>query len=79
MQNIIKLSISLILFFNLSCSTIGVAVDFDRNNDFSTYKTYKWISQKKSDDSKSIYKNNLNKRRFALSIENELKQKGKKP
>ena len=76
MKNIIKLSISLILFFNLSCSTIGVAVDFDRNNDFSTYKTYKWINQKKSDDSKSIYKNNLNKRRFALSIENELKQKG---
>jgi phage pi2 protein 07 len=76
MKNIIKLSISLILFFNLSCSTIGVAVDFDRNNDFSTYKTYKWIKQKKSDDSKSIYKNNLNKRRFALAIENELKQKG---
>jgi phage pi2 protein 07 len=75
MKNIIRLSIFLILLFNLSCSTIGVAVDFDKNNDFSTYKTYKWIKQKMSVDSKSIYLNNLNRRRFALAIENELKQK----
>ena len=76
MKNIIRLSISLILLFNLSCSTIDVAVDYDKNNNFSTYKSYKWLKQKKSNDSKSIYQNNLNQRRFTLAIDNELKQKG---
>lgn len=76
MKNIIRFLISLILFFNFSCSTIDVAVDYDNNNNFSTYKSYKWLKQKKSNDSKSIYQNNLNQRRFTLAIDNELKQKG---
>jgi len=76
MKNLFRLLIPLILLFNLSCSTINVAVDFDKNNDFSTYKTYKWIKQKKLNDFESIYKNAINKKRFAISIENELKQKG---
>jgi len=76
MKYFLTISLSLFVFFNLRCSTISVAVDFDKNNDFSNYKTYRWIQQKKSDDFKSIYKNNINKRRFALAIVNELKEKG---
>jgi hypothetical protein len=70
MKNLFRLLIPLILLFNLSCSTINVAVDFDKNNDFSTYKTYKWIKQKKLNDFEIIYKNAINKKRFAISIEN---------
>lgn len=62
--------------FTLGCSSVYVDVDYDRAHDFSTYKKYKWINQKDKDPSKSEYKNDLNRKRFALAIESNLKAKG---
>jgi hypothetical protein len=76
MKFTLAILLPLILLLNLSCSTINVAVDYDKKKDFSNYKNYKWIKQKKTTDYQSIYKNDINKKRFALAIESELKEKG---
>ena len=59
----------LILF---SCSTVDVYSDYDKNTDFSNYKTYAFY--KKGIDKVEI--SDLDKRRILRAIEHELKAKG---
>ena len=72
MYFIITMSFAFLIF---NCNTIAVLVDYDKKNDFSKYKSYKYIKQK---DKKitSKFQNDLNRKRFAEAIENELSQKG---
>ena len=66
--------IPVLLFFMLSScgSSINVYSDFDRNSDFSQYKTYAF--HKKSVDKVQI--SELDKRRILQAIESELGKKG---
>lgn len=64
------------LILSLACIPIPVSVDYDRNTDFTKLKNYKWISQKGKSDEKGIFLNDINKKRFALAIQNELSEKG---
>jgi hypothetical protein len=66
--------IPVLLFFILSScgSSISVYSDFDRNTDFSQYKTYAF--HKKSIDKVQI--SELDKRRILQAIESELGKKG---
>ena len=66
----------LIYVYIQSCSTISVMVDYDKKNDFNTYKKYRWVKQKNVDDYQSIYKNEINRKRFALAVEKVLSKKG---
>jgi len=59
----------LILF---SCSTVDVYSDYDKNTDFSNFKTYAFY--KKGIDKVEI--SDLDKRRILRAIEHELKAKG---
>ena len=69
------LLISLFCSIYLSCSPYAVQIDYDRRIDFSQYKTYKYIKKGKSEQT-SKFQNDLNRKRFALSIEKELSDKG---
>jgi hypothetical protein len=60
----------------MSCSPISVLVDYDRYTDFTKFKNYKWIKQKSKSDDKVIFLNEINKKRFASAIQNELSEKG---
>ena len=69
--------ILIVLFslFNFFCSPYYVQIDYDRQADFSRYKTYKYIKKGKS-TSTSKFTSELNKRRFAQAIDKELSKKG---
>ena len=67
--------IILFAFMNFNCNTIAVVVDYDRQNDFSKYKSYKYIKQKGTKIT-SKFQNDMNRKRFAEAIESELSQKG---
>ena len=60
----------------LTCTPIPVSIDYDRSVDFTKFKNYKWIKQKDISDAKGIFLNDINKKRFALAIQNELSEKG---
>lgn len=63
---------SFILMFLLSCSSINVYSDYDKNTDFSNFKTYAFY--KKGIDRVEI--SDLDKRRILRAIERELTAKG---
>ena len=76
-MNLCRISYLIVmLLLSMSCSPISVSVDFDRDTDFSIFKNYKWIKQKSKSDDKVIFLNEINKKRFAAAIQNELSQKG---
>lgn len=56
----------------LSCSSVRVSVDYDREADFSMYKTYAFY--KPGIDAVEI--SDLDKRRILRAIDNELSEKG---
>ncbi len=56
----------------LSCSSVRVSVDYDREVDFSMYKTYAFY--KPGIDAVEI--SDLDKRRILRAIDNELSEKG---
>lgn len=56
----------------LSCSSVRVSVDYDREADFSMYKTYAFY--KPGIDAVEI--SDLDKRRILKAIDNELSEKG---
>lgn len=56
----------------MSCSSVNVYSDFDKNTDFSNFKTYAFY--KKGIDKVEI--SDLDKRRILKAIESELKAKG---
>ena len=66
---------SLILLFLVSCSSISVYSDYDKNVDFSRFKTYAFY--KKGIDRVEI--SDLDKRRILRIIERELHAKGMVP
>ena len=71
-MKIIKVLPILFLFILGSCSTVKVSSDYERDTDFSKYKTYAFY--KKGIDKVEI--SDLDKRRILRAIEKELKAKG---
>lgn len=71
MKLYISASILLILVL-FSCSSVDVYSDYDKDTDFSNFKTYAFY--KKGIDKVEI--SDLDKRRILRAIENELKAKG---
>ena len=73
MEKIFKpLSLLVLLIVATSCSSVKVASDFDKNADFSKYKTFAFY--KTGIDKAEI--NDLDKRRILRAIETEMLNKG---
>ncbi|MNE07455.1 hypothetical protein D3C80_1000740 [compost metagenome] len=68
----IKTLTVLLLFVLAACSSVSVYSDFDKNVDFSQYKTYAF--HKKGVDEVKI--SDLDKKRILNAIDNELSKKG---
>lgn len=73
MKNAFKtLPLLVVLFVVTSCSSVRVATDYDKNANFSNYKTFAFF--KNGIDKAEI--NDLDKRRILRAIETELLAKG---
>lgn len=72
------LTASLIVLFIFSCSSISVKYDYDREYDFSTFKTYRWASGKEINPQDELTKYPLVLKRIQTSVDNELAAKGLK-
>lgn len=73
MKNVFTtLPLLVVLFVATSCSSVRVATDYDKNANFSTYKTFAFF--KNGIDKAEI--NDLDKRRILRAIETELLAKG---
>jgi hypothetical protein len=57
-----------------ACSSVSYKSDFDRDVDFSTYKSYSWYEGKQPED--DLSRNPLVKKRIRESIDKALKDKG---
>lgn len=73
-----KISIFVIAFLILfpNCSTIRVETDFDRDADFSIYKTYRWISDKNRTRETKLMKDQLIKKHVHSAVDRELAEMG---
>ena len=69
---------SLIVLFVLSCSSISVQHDYDREYDFSTFKTYRWASGQEINPQDELQKYPLVLKRVQDAVDNELQAKGMK-
>ena len=73
MKNTLKfLPVLLLAFIVVSCTSVKVATDYDRNANFNTYKTFAFF--KTGIDKAEI--SDLDKRRILRAIETELMAKG---
>jgi hypothetical protein len=71
MKNLMPFLILLLLVGAKSASAQDVRYDFDKDKDFSKYRTYKWVQIKGADQP-----DDLTARAIAKAIEAELAQKG---
>lgn len=66
-----KLALLSVFIIVAACSSIKTSYDFDKDMDFSKYKTYAF-----SEDAKNLNIDDINKKRILTSIENQLTTKG---
>lgn len=64
------------LLFLSSCSTIRVKTDFDRDADFSLYKTYRWIPENKIKHRNRLMKDQLIRKHVHSAVEREMAKMG---
>jgi hypothetical protein len=71
----VSLGISLLMAV-LSCSSITVKSDYDREVNFATYRTLKWMPNPPKGAKSTVAKNSLLDKRVRRSVERELRAKG---
>ncbi|MBX2964470.1 MAG: DUF4136 domain-containing protein, partial [Cyclobacteriaceae bacterium] len=60
-----------VLFLAVSCSSLKVTYDYDKQGDFASYKTYAY-----SEDSEKLPVGDLNRSRIISAVDAELAAKG---
>ena len=75
MRKLIILSCLALLASYSGCSTISVETDFDRDVDFTVYRSYRWISHMKQSGG-MMMKEPLIRKHIVNAVENELAAKG---
>jgi Domain of unknown function (DUF4136) len=75
MKNLKLISLVIIVFSLVSCSTIYVVYDYDVEADFSKYRTFRWANQAEN-NSPDIFENPLMDKRLKHAIKLELENKG---
>jgi hypothetical protein len=76
-----KLTVLLILVavaLMISCSSVTVKTDYDREYDFATFKTYRWAADKEINPNDQLAKAPLIYKRVQNAIDKELQAKGMK-
>jgi hypothetical protein len=68
----------LFVAFMLGCSSISVQYDYDREYDFSQFKTYRWASGQEINPQDELVKYPLILKRVQTAADNELQAKGLK-
>ena len=71
-------SVVSLIFIGLlfSCSSLTVSSDYDREYDFSKFKTYRWAKADEINPNDELAKYPLVKKRFQDAVDNELQKKG---
>ena len=62
------------IFTFLSCSSVTVNYDYDEEQDFSTYHTFKWLAKNKKNPPNAM-KDPLAKRKTKNAVSKRLRQK----
>jgi len=68
-----KLIFPILLLFLYSCSSITVTSDYDREVDFTTYKTFSLLKWR---DGNNVLVNEFDKRRLEVAVANEMVERG---
>jgi hypothetical protein len=68
----------LLVALMLGCSSVSIKTDYDREYDFSTFKTYRWASGKEINPQDELAKYPLVLKRIQTAVDNELAAKGLK-
>jgi hypothetical protein len=68
----------LLVALMLGCSSVSIKTDYDREYDFSTFKTYRWASGKEINPQDELTKYPLVLKRIQAAVDNELAAKGMK-
>jgi hypothetical protein len=63
-------------FLFLSCSSMSVRTDYDRDADFGAYKTFSWLPMKNHSEGRNPLDNKLTEARIKRAIEREMTAKG---
>ena len=66
----------LLMTLLLACSSVSVKHDYDREYDFSTFKTYRWAAGKEMNPDDELAKYPLVFKRVQSAVDNELQAKG---
>jgi hypothetical protein len=72
------LTAGLIIVFALGCSSVSVQHDYDREYDFSQFKTYRWAAGEEINPQDELRKYPLVLGRVQQAVDNELQAKGLK-
>ena len=72
MKNVMAVFVASVFIFLASCSSISVNTDYDQQADFSAYKTFAWIPQRKG----AAARNPLMDKRIKKAVNEELIAKG---
>lgn len=80
-MEVIMKSVSMVVLFAsmgliFGCSPISVKTDYDREVDFSRYRTFKWMPYPKKRGKNVVQKGSFEDVRIRRAVENELQAKG---
>jgi hypothetical protein len=66
----------LLLALMLGCSSVSIKTDYDRDYDFSDFKTYRWASGKEINPDDELSKYPLLLKRIQAAVDDQLQSKG---
>lgn len=76
MRAILIFSMSVLFIILTGCSSLTVRQDYDREYDFSQYKTYRWPADSEMDKYDVLTKNSLAYKRVQTAVDKDLQAKG---
>jgi hypothetical protein len=76
MKRIMRNLCVVVLIVSAACSGISVHTDYDRNIDFTVYKTYRWLPQKDRPRKRGIINDPFVQKRIRDAVEEKLASKG---
>lgn len=66
----------LLMIWMFGCSPISVKMDYDREADFSKYRSYRWVDQSQRTGKRRMVRNTLAEKRIKSAVEEQLAAKG---
>ena len=76
MKVMIFFLLAAVLAFSGGCSSVTVKTDYDRDVDFSKFKTYRWAAGTEINPNDELAKRPLVQKRFMRAVDQVLSEKG---